>query len=307
MPQEFIVQGRIVAGHPAKMRDKKDARTKQTIMKDGVPVKQIYFALAVEKNYFNAQILPLLQAEARTAFPNGTPPVFSWKYKDGDTVDGSGKPYALREGYAGHCVINFTTEGFAPQLFKQEMGANGTPVFKQLTADDIKCGYHCAVRVSIKFNGAFSPNTPGIYVNPNMVLLTKYDDEIVSSGQDPDEAFAGISAILPSSPHAAFTPQAYVAPAAVGAPAAYVAPVAAPAPQAYVPPVAMPAPAPDFVQNVIGVPPAPPMVPSAPTPFPPAGWTAHPASPGYYYMGQEVLTEQQLRERAAVPGMPAPR
>lgn len=42
-------------------------------------------------------------------------------------------------------------------------------------------------------------------------------------------------------------------------------------------------------QSALPLPPPPPAV------FPPAGWTAHPAAPGYYYKGQDVLTEAQLR------------
>lgn len=40
---------------------------------------------------------------------------------------------------------------------------------------------------------------------------------------------------------------------------------------------------------------------SVPTvlPFPPGGWLAHPSAPGYFYMGQEVLTEAQLRAKTA--------
>jgi hypothetical protein len=34
-------------------------------------------------------------------------------------------------------------------------------------------------------------------------------------------------------------------------------------------------------------------------PFPPPGWAAHPTAPGFYYCGQEVLNEQQLRAKAA--------
>ena len=54
-----------------------------------------------------------------------------------------------------------------------------------------------------------------------------------------------------------------------------------------------PAPAP------VGAPPPPPVaVPAlAPAPFPPAGWTLHPSAPGYYYCGQEVLTEAALRAK----------
>jgi len=36
----------------------------------------------------------------------------------------------------------------------------------------------------------------------------------------------------------------------------------------------------------------------APATFPPEGWTAHPDAPGYYYQGQEVISEADLRARA---------
>lgn len=42
---------------------------------------------------------------------------------------------------------------------------------------------------------------------------------------------------------------------------------------------------------------APPAPPPPSRPFPPVGWTAHPNAPGYYYQGQEVLTEAQLRAK----------
>ena len=51
--------------------------------------------------------------------------------------------------------------------------------------------------------------------------------------------------------------------------------------------------------------PAAPVAPAAPAAFPPAGWTAHPTSPGYYYAGQEVLTEADLRAKFATPVAPA--
>lgn len=47
----------------------------------------------------------------------------------------------------------------------------------------------------------------------------------------------------------------------------------------------------------VGAPPPPPVVPA---PFPPAGWTAHPAALGYFYCGQEVLTEAALRAKAGL-------
>lgn len=100
-----------------------------------------------------------------------------------------------------------------------------------------------------------------------------------TAGNKPEKAGAGRAP-------AAVMPVASAAPAAGGwgapAPAA-----AAPAPVAVV---------------------AAPVAPVAPAPapvFPPAGWQVHPSAPGYYYSGQEVLTEQQLREKFPAPVVPA--
>lgn len=59
---------------------------------------------------------------------------------------------------------------------------------------------------------------------------------------------------------------------------------------------------------VVPAAPTAPVVPSAPVAptFPPEGWTAHPQSAGWYYKGNEVLSEQQLRDKmaAAAPAVP---
>ncbi len=82
------------------------------------------------------------------------------------------------------------------------------------------------------------------------------------------------------------------APPGANAPAApSFAPPQAAAPPSFAPPVAPP---PAFSV-------APPAAPPPPVAFPPAGWTAHPSAPGYFYMGQEVLSEAQLRARVAPP------
>lgn len=307
MTQQFIMQGRIVWGHPSKGRPKKDMRTKQPIIKDGQPVQQYVFGLAIEKNTFNQQVLPYLQQEVRTAFPNGVPSNFSWKYKDGDGVDSKGQPFNAREGYAGHAVMTISTEGFAPQVFKSENGA-----YVQILPEQVKCGDYVAVNVTIKYNGAVSPNTPGLYVNPNAVVHIGYGTEIVSSGQDPDELFAGMQVVLP--PGASATPVMGTAPMPAGMHAAPVNPTTLPpAGMQYMtssPAVAAPLPAPahDFVNNAMGVPPTVPAPPMAPAPFPPVGWAAHPSASGYFYKDQQVLTEAQLRALPpALPGLPVGR
>jgi len=114
----------------------------------------------------------------------------------------------------------------------------------------------------------------------------------------------GSDAIRKAAAAAAASPQqlsGFSPPAAPPAPAAFPPPgwtapafpppgwTAHPANMGAPPPVAPPAP-----PAPMAAPPPPP-----PAPFPPPGWAAHPASPGWFYKGQEVLTEADLRQRAA--------
>lgn len=123
--------------------------------------------------------------------------------------------------------------------------------------------------VDVMFNSTINGNvdhTAGIYLNPVAIRRLGFGEPI--SGQiKASSAFAGKAAVTP--PGASVMPQA-------GAP---------------MPGMGMPAPA------------APPMHPAPPaaSAFPPAGWLAHPSAPGYYYQGQEVLTEADLRARSAAP------
>ena len=273
--------GRIVWGHPGKAQKKTDQKTKQPILRDGKQVEQWAFGIAFPKDVFNAQIWPQLHAEAATVYPQGFPPTFSWKFKDGDSVDRQGKPYSAREGYAGHYVLTVSTEAFAPPMFKFENGA-----YRQITADEIKCGDYVVLNLNAKANKPVDvSHTPGIYINPNGLELVGYGQEIVSAGADPDAMFgAGGQRPGYALPAGASTTPISSAPSGAAMPGhAPAAPVAA-------------APAP--------LPPAAPVAP-APVAFPPAGWTAHPSAPGYFYSGQEVLDEATLRAKFAKPAVPA--
>ena len=80
---------------------------------------------------------------------------------------------------------------------------------------------------------------------------------------------------------------------------ATVTPVPTPVPAQATPVVAAPPP----VVLAPVAPPAPVQAPPAPVApqWPPQGWTAHPQSPGWFYQGQEVLSEADLRARVAPP------
>lgn len=108
----------------------------------------------------------------------------------------------------------------------------------------------------------------------------------------------GSAAGTPAAPKAPGVPTPPKAPAVPAAPAA--PPAAGWQPPATEQPwqnPAAPAPAapPPFT------PPAPP-VPAAS--FPPQGWTAHPTAPGYFYNGNDVLSEAELRAKSATPAAP---
>lgn len=275
MPTEFLTPvGRIVWGHPLKPQKKVDQNTKQPVLRDGKEVEQWAFGLAIPKDQFAQSVWPYMQQEAATGYPNGVPGKFSWKYKDGDTdTDAKGNLYSTYEGRAGCYILTISTEAFAPPVYKQENGQ-----YQQIEAHEIKTGDFVAVNLNLKVNVPTNhTHTPGLFVNPNGVILVGYGDEIVSSSFDPNEAFGGQQFQLP--PGASATPTMGSAPlpsGMSGAPAPVAAPQpvqqSAPLPNAGVqsqqpastaPANTMPPPATGFVQNA-GVPPVQPAPVAAP-------------------------------------------
>lgn len=329
MPTEFTTPvGRIVWGNPAKAQHKtyNDGPQKgQKILKDGQPVNVFAFGIAFPKAEFLAGVWPHMQAEAAAGFPQGVPNTFAWKYKDGDTdLDGNNKPLREKEGYAGCYILSFSTEAFCPPVYKFNPQTGG---YDQLTADQIKTGDFVAVATKLNVNVSTDrTKNSSLYVNPGAVELVGYGKEIISAAAvNPNAAFGGTARALPAGASAApvmssggvgmpgTAPMAPQPPQMPGYPAP--APVAPPMP-GYAPQPAPMAPAPVPVTSGYPAPPAPmPVAPPAPVMFPPAGWTAHPQSPGYFYMGSEVLSEADLRARIVpppapdfvqMPGYPAP-
>ncbi len=259
MPTEITTPpGRIVWGHPTKARPRTDQKTKQVLLdQQGNPRQSWSFGVAFDKATFQQHIWPALAAEAATAFPQGAPPAFAWKYVDGDGVDREGKPFNQREGYAGCYVLSISTELQAPPIFKFANGA-----YQQLAADGIKCGDYVAVGLNLKANVPTDrTQTPGIYINPTAVEFVGYGTEIVSAGTaDPNAIFKGQHHALP--PGASATP--------IGAPAgAPGMPGTGQAP-AYAPPGGPPP----------GYPPQQPQY--APPAAQPGGYPAPQAAPGGY-------------------------
>ena len=178
----------------------------------------------------------------------------------------------------------------------------------RITKEEMKTGYYIAAGIVVKYNGVSGTGTPGLYINPEGVVLLGYMPEIVGQRRDPNELFAGIHATaLPAGVSVTPLMPAGSMPNA--------------APQQYAPALAQPAqlppPAHDFVQNATGG------YPQQPAPAP---YTAPGAAPQNYTnmsagMGAPLPTAypsnpaapQQYGAPAAqpapygMPGMPAGR
>jgi hypothetical protein len=258
--------GRIVWGHPTKSKNKtrKNPSTgaNEVVLKDGQPVQQWSLGVAFPKAEFQAAIWPAMAQEAATVFPNGTPPKFSWKYQDGDGIDDQGKPFNLREGYAGCYVLAISSELMAPPLFKLNGGK-----YDQLPGDAVKCGDYVVCGLNIKANVPVDrTHTPGLYINPLGIEFVGYGTEIQSQGAiDPMAIFKGAQHQLPAG--ASATP--VQAPGAPGMPGmgAGAAPMAAQPGMMAQPGMAQPGQPPMAVQPAMMAPPAmlsPPVAPVGP-------------------------------------------
>jgi hypothetical protein len=239
--------GRLVGGNVEVLRDKKGNDGKPKLKSDGVtPIKECYFELAIPKEpghthwaqtAWGAQIYQIGAA----AFPQmHQNPAFAWKIIDGDSAipNRKGKVPNQNPNYVGHWILKISS-GFVPNRYRGQAGA-----WAQVVEDGVfKLGYYAQVSLQVQGNG--SSETPGVYLNPGMVCLRGFGQEIYV-GPDVDSAGFGAAPLPPGA--SAVPVAAATLPAAPGVPGAAPAPLipgmaAAPAPAAVAPPVPAPAPA----------------------------------------------------------------
>ena len=226
--------GRIVQGDLAKPQPVLDNLGKPKLSRDGTPMVQHFIALAIAKtpghtHWAQTDWGRQVWDEGNRAHPTFAPhPTFSWKIEDGDSQmpNKKGKKNADREGFPGHWIVKFRS-GFLPKTYNAD-GSAAVP------AETIRCGYYAQVNCTVAGN---SGESPGVYVNPNMVALSGYGPEIIAG---PDASEAGFGGV-PLPPGASATPLGGFAPAPAvpGAPI----PAGTPAPAGVAPSVPFPAPA----------------------------------------------------------------
>lgn len=108
---------------------------------------------------------------------------FSFKIVDGDGRDTNGENNADKEGFAGHWVLRFSSS----MPFKGYMHPDKTQL--ENPGQVIKRGYFARVALSSTPN---TGETPGIYLNPDMILCVGYGPVIIG-GKDFDTAFKGLN------------------------------------------------------------------------------------------------------------------
>ena len=301
--------GRIVGGSVGKGRTK-TGDGKPLLIKTGKnagqPGEQWYIGLAIpkgaEQHWASTAWGQQIWNVGHAAFPGiASRPDFAWKVEDGDSTipNKNNKRPCDQTGYKGCWILHLAQFYAIPACNYKETGK--TPI----EPNSIKRGYYVQVVVDCRGNG--SAQTPGVYLNPTLVDLTAFGEEIVA-GPDADAAGFGQGIVLPPgasmTPIGAMPPGVVPAPAAPGAfppPPAVGGPVPAPAfkapppfPGAPAAPVAAPAPNP----AILGAPVPPPAVAAPPPPAPaPVGpqMTAKAAGASYESFRAAGWTDDQLR------------
>lgn len=224
---------RLVSGDPFTPQ-KLDKMGNQKTVKNGPnagqPTQDYPISGAIAKN--DPAAMPFLMSIAQVAasakpafFPNGVtmpspnaPPMEAddvakafgcnrkyWiKIQDGDGFDGDGKPNNTKEGHAGHWIIKMSQPS-APKVFEAGKYAE----LERVDIDPgkhslLKRGYYMRVNIAAQDSGIDAQ--PGMFLNPNMIEITRAGPEI-TSGPDAATVFGGAPASTPPAP-AAPTPAA---------------------------------------------------------------------------------------------------
>lgn len=205
---------RLIHGHPMKQNTRTDEKTKQPLIgKDGQPVKEVYIGIAIPKGgestwkdteWGKQIVMAALDAENGYMQAQVDRDDFSFKVVDGDS------PIPNQNGHApnsdsykrGHWILNLTTRIPYPSYHVGKY----SPLDAIQDVNAIKLGDY--VRVSVVAKGNKPAKSPGVYLNPNMLELSRPGELIVREGSGPDAAsvFGGTPASTPAPAPTGVTP-----------------------------------------------------------------------------------------------------
>lgn len=185
---------RLIHGHPLKQQVRTDKVTKlPQIGKDGQQVKEVYIGIAIPKtgetswkdtDWGKNIVMAALDAEHGYDEAMTRRNDFSWKVVDGDSdipnKEGNvpnSDPYKR-----GHWVLHLNTR--IP--YNCYHVGKYSPLDAIQDANAIKLGDY--VRVNIVAKGNKPAQSPGVYLNPNLLELSRPGEAIVREGSGPDAA-----------------------------------------------------------------------------------------------------------------------
>lgn len=199
---EFLLpEGRIVKGHPMIARPVTDDNNKPVLDASGVQKTDLYFAFAIPKNGstdwkqtdWGAQIVQAASdpVEGYSAAEQSSP-VFSWKIVDGDSAVPNRKGNAPKdqEGFPGNWVIHLTTS------LPYAVYANGNYAVPLTDKNEVKTGDYGRPYINVKGNKP--AKTPGVYINPRMMEITRAGQQIISDNLPSAASVFGGAAPAPS-------------------------------------------------------------------------------------------------------------
>lgn len=193
--------GRIVQGHPMEANPVKDRQGNPKLNTLGEPRVSFYIAVAIQKgqeqHWSQTEWGALIYQSGVENWPNGQyqHQSFAWKVVDGDSTqpDKNGTPWNQKEGFPGHWVVKMS-QGFPYPCYH---AGKYQPHEVIKNKNEIKCGDY--VRVQVKTTGNGSNDSPGIYINPIQLELSRAGQQIISqSVPDASAAFGASQAVLPS-------------------------------------------------------------------------------------------------------------
>lgn len=225
--------GRLVQGTVHELKEVEDSKGAKKVGKDGKPMMQCFFSIAIAKTQADWKLEPWGQTivqVATGAFPGGQHawPHFAWKVIDGDSTipNRKGKLPKDQQGFAGNWVIKMSG-GFLPNLVTRD-GSQRLPLEQKIELGDY-------VQALGYVSGNNSTESPGVYLNHRAVAFVGFGERITYERDFSSAGFgqAPVPAGVLSAPAAGMA----TASAALAAPAlAPAAPLPAPAAPVAVPP-----------------------------------------------------------------------
>ena len=185
---------RLIHGHPMKQNLKTNRKTEQPVLdKAGQQVKEIYIGIAIPKageadwkdtEWGKQIVMAATDAEFGYDVAMTKRTDFSWKVIDGDSdVPNKEGNVPNQDPYkVGHWVLHLNTR--IP--YNCYHIGKYSPLDAIQDANAIKLGDY--VRVNIMARGNKPSETPGVYLNPNLLELSRQGEAIVREGSVPDAA-----------------------------------------------------------------------------------------------------------------------